>query len=206
MTRISLDRAMDIYRFWFGAPGGAAFREGREMWFRGGPALDAALRRDFLADHERAAAGRLDPWRADWRGCLASILLLDQFPRNMFRGRARSFATDPMALDLARHALAEGHAGGREPVELCFFYLPFEHSERLEDQERCVALFEALPEHELRATWIDYAVQHRDIIARFGRFPHRNRILGRASTAEEIAFLAETDQHFGTVPEHREED
>lgn len=195
------DRAAEIYRFWFGAPGGVAFREGREMWFQGGAGLDEALRRDFLADHERAAAGLLGRWRTDWRGCLALILLLDQFPRNMFRGRARAFATDAMALDLARHALAVGHTAGREPVELCFFYLPFEHSERLEDQERCVALFEALPEHDLRATWIDYAVEHRDIIARFGRFPHRNHILGRAGTAEETAFLEETGTRFGTDPD-----
>ena len=197
-------RAEEIYRFWFGEDGDPGFVEGRQMWFKGGPDLDETLRRDFLADHERAVSGALDAWRDDWRGCLALILLLDQFPRNMFRGTARSFACDSKALGLARHALDAGHPEGRHGVEKCFFYLPFEHSEAIEDQARCVALFEAQAPHKLREEWIKYAHEHRDIIARFGRFPYRNEILGRQSTADEIAFLDETGTHFGTDPNRRE--
>ena len=204
MTATSLERAAEIYRFWFGEPGDPGFVDGREMWFKGGPDFDETLRRNFLTDHQRAASGALDHWRDDWRGCLALILLLDQFPRNMFRATPRSFASDSKALGIARHALDAGHTSGRHSVEKCFFYLPFEHSEAIEDQQRCVALFEAQAPHKLREDWINYAIEHRDIIAQFGRFPYRNEILGRQSTADEIAFLAETGTNFGTAP-HRAE-
>lgn len=155
---------------------------GPQKWFAKDDAFDTAFRERFLAAHEDAAAARLSGWgdRAD--GALALLILLDQFPRNAFRGSARVYATDGMALALAERAIEAGLDEKVDPALRLFFYLPFEHSERLEDQERSVLLHE-------RIEMAEYARHHRDIIRRFGRFPHRNAILGRVSTAEELAFL-----------------
>lgn len=172
------DQPDDVLRFWREA--------GPERWFRKDEAFDAEFRRRFLAAHEAAASGALDPWLATAEGALALILLLDQFPRNAFRGTARMYATDPKARDAAQSAVAQGFDAHVDPDLRSFFYLPFMHSERLADHERCVELTRALGGEQHR-----FALHHRGIIERFGRFPHRNAILGRANTAEEEAFLAE---------------
>jgi uncharacterized protein (DUF924 family) len=170
--------AAEVVAFWRNA--------GEAAWFRKDEAFDAEFRARFLAAHEAAARGELDGWLESAQGALALILLLDQFPRNAFRGTARMFATDAKAVAAADTAIAAGHDGEVPADVRVFFYLPYEHAEDLALQERCVALCAPLPEDYLR-----FAVVHRDIIARFGRFPHRNELLGRESTAEELAFLAE---------------
>jgi uncharacterized protein (DUF924 family) len=168
----------DVVRFWTDA--------GPQRWFKRDDSFDAAFRDRFLAAHEAAAAGELHTWQETAEGALALVLLLDQFPRNAFRGSPRVYATDATAREIAHAAI---HAGFDQevPVELRqFFYLPFMHSEDLRDLERCVRLNEAVGGEPLR-----YARHHRDIVARFGRFPHRNALLGRDSTPEEERFLAE---------------
>ena len=164
----------------------AFWREaGPDRWFEKDDAFDAEIRRRFLPTHEAAAAGRLSAWEADAQGALALLILLDQFPRNMFRGEARTFATDPLALAIAAHAIMRGF-DAQVPAEMRgFFYLPFEHSEKLADQEHSIALYRASGD----ADGLKWAELHADIIRRFGRFPHRNAVLGRATTAEEQAFL-----------------
>jgi uncharacterized protein (DUF924 family) len=149
-------------------------------------AFDSAFRACFLDSHEQAAAGRLDQWAQTPDGALALVLLLDQFPRNVFRGDARMFATDARAVAAAEAAIAAGHDSAVDEQLRVFLYLPFEHAEDLALQDRCVALCAPLREDYLR-----FAIVHRDIIARFGRFPHRNAVLGRESTPEELAFLAD---------------
>ena len=181
-----------VLAFYLGEPGEDGRLPRREEWFKPDAAFDAAIRGGFLADHEAAAAGVLDGLMESADGCLALVLLLDQFPRNMFRGQARAFATDATALTIARHAVERRWDEARDPVERMFLYMPFEHSEDLAAQERSVALFARLGDEKLD----DYAVRHRDIVARFGRFPHRNATLGRRSTAEETAFLAEPGSSF----------
>lgn len=158
---------------------------GSERWFEKDAAFDAEIRRRFLATHEAAARGELTDWEATPAGALALILTLDQFPRNMFRGEARSLATDAQARAAARAALARSF-DRQAPADLrTFFYLPLMHAENLADQERCVALYRALGDEDS----LKHAMQHADIIRRFGRFPHRNAVLGRRTTPEEQAFL-----------------
>ena len=177
----------DILGFWFVAPGGGGFRE---EWFRKDPAFDDEIRRHFLVATIAAAAGEHDRWQSDRDGALALLILLDQFPRNLFRGEARAFAADPKARAVADAAIEKGFDRGRPACERLFFYLPFEHSETLADQDRSVALFKTLIGD---APWAEKAVEsalrHREIVQLFGRFPHRNPALGRESTREEIEFL-----------------
>ena len=163
----------------------AFWREaGPTRWFKKDTAFDTDFRRRFLAAHEAATRGELDSWAGHPDSTLALLILLDQFPRNAFRGSARMFATDAQALELARSALAAG-LDQRVPAELRnFFYLPLMHSEDLPDQQRAVEL--AVP---LGAEPHRFALMHRDIIERFGRFPHRNAVLGRSSSREEQSFL-----------------
>lgn len=168
----------DVLRFWRDA--------GPGRWFRRDDAFDAEFRRRFLAAHEAAAAGGLHAWMQTPHGALALVLLLDQFPRNAFRGTARVYATDAQARDAADAAIARGFDRQVEDGLRRFFYLPFMHSESLVDQERCVALNEGAGPDALR-----WARHHRDVVARFGRFPHRNAVLGRTSTPEEERFMAE---------------
>ena len=165
----------------------AFWREaGMGKWFRGGSAeFDAECRARFHDLHHTAARRELGHWMDDAEGALALVLLLDQIPRNIFRGSGHAFATDPLALHYATRALDAGFDAQIEPALRFFFYLPFEHSEALADQERSVALFEALGDAE----FLGYARRHLDPIARFGRFPHRNPMLGRNTTAEEQAYL-----------------
>lgn len=157
---------------------------GPPRWFSKDTAFDAEFRARCLALHERAAARELEPWLDTPEGALALVLLLDQLPRNAFRDSPRTFATDPLAREYADAAIARGHDAQVDPKLRFFFYLPFEHSEDMVDQERSVALHQAIGFEE-------YALHHRDIIRRFGRFPHRNRVLGRESTQAELAYLAE---------------
>jgi uncharacterized protein (DUF924 family) len=167
----------DIVAFWREA--------GPKRWFVKDTAFDDDIRQRFLAAHEAAAEGKLRDWEANAEGALALLILLDQFPRNMFRGQARAFATDPLARAIAAGALVRGF-DAQVPKEMRgFFYLPFEHSEDMADQERCVALYKASGDAE----GLKWAEAHADIIRRFGRFPHRNAVLGRPTTAEEQAFL-----------------
>ena len=188
----------DILTFWFGQPGEPGYTEPRGRWFEHDPAFDAECARRFLATHEKAAAGGLQAWRDEPRSALALLLLLDQFPRNLFRDSPRAYATDALAREVARHALARGLDVPLPPVWRWFFYLPFEHSEDIHDQRLSVSLFEALaPQHPATgAETLEYARRHHDIIARFGRFPHRNARLGRESTPEEVAFLQEPNSSF----------
>lgn len=182
-------RAKEILDYWFGPPESPEHGQWRDMWFKEGRTIDAEIRERFLLVHEEAVAGGLDPWREDARACLALVLLFDQFPRHMFRGLPRSYDTDPRALAAAKHALEAGYDHGRPVVELTFFYLPFEHAENLAEQRRSLALRQAMPEHDNKADSIRHAVEHLEVVERFGRFPHRNEILGRESTPEEVRFL-----------------
>ena len=157
---------------------------GPGRWFKKDAAFDHDFRARFMAEHEAAAGGALDDWTSTPEGALALMILLDQYPRNSFRGTARMFATDPLALTLAERAITRGFDTAVEPALRAFFYLPFMHSEQLADQDRALELYAPLAAEPRR-----YAVMHRDIIARFGHFPHRNALLGRTTTAEEQAFL-----------------
>jgi uncharacterized protein (DUF924 family) len=167
----------DVITFWRDA--------GREKWFTKSDAFDAEIRRRFLATHEAAAAGRLSEWESTADGALALMLLLDQFPRNLFRGDARTYATDPQALAIADRSIAKGFDTKVDPTLRNFFYLPFMHSEAMADQERCVALYRAAGDTEN----LKWAEHHADIVRKYGRFPHRNALLGRKSTPEEQAYL-----------------
>lgn len=192
-----MDRAQALLDFWFGPPGFPYHDQPRGIWFEIDAGFDAELRRLFLADQESAAAGRCDDWMQSRNGCLALILLLDQLPRNLYRGTTpAAFASDDKARAVAHHVLAQGFDKGLPNVRRWFLYLPFEHSESLADQETSVALFAALPKSATNDGTLDYAKRHHDIIRRFGRFPHRNRILGRVSTPEEEAFLREPGSSF----------
>jgi uncharacterized protein (DUF924 family) len=164
----------------------AFWREaGPQRWYDQDPAFDSLIASRFLTLHEAAARGDCAAFEDTAQGALALLILFDQFPRNMFRGTARAFATDALARAVADRAIARGFDAASEPMLRMFFYLPFMHSETLADQDRCVALAGALgDQNQLR-----YAIEHRDIIARFGRFPHRNRTLGRHTTAAEQKFL-----------------
>src|SRR5262245_15044381 len=157
---------------------------GPDKWFTKDVGFDDEIRRRFLATYEAAAAGAL-AWNDTADGAFALLIVLDQFPRNMFRGSARAFAADPLAREVATRAITRGFDQQVAVPERSFFYLPFEHSETLADQERCVALNRASGD----ADALKWAELHADIIRRFGRFPHRNAVLGRATTAEEQVFL-----------------
>ena len=173
--------------FWFGAPSERG--KPHKRWFEKSEAFDRQTGERFLGLYEAARAGRRAHWKAQAADCLALVIVLDQFPRNMFRGTARAFETDALALQAARHALDRRFDQGMLPVERLFFYLPFEHSEVLADQELACTLTRPLDALQPELGAYRFAVLHRDIIVRFGRFPHRNAILGRESTPEELAFL-----------------
>ena len=175
----------DVLTFWFEECS-------QEDWFKKSDAFDATLQERFGPTQAAAAEGRLDGWADASDGRLALILLLDQMSRNLFRGDARAFVNDPAALALARRAIAEGDHAAASRDRCLFLYLPFEHSENEADQDMSMALFTALGDDKLT----DYARRHKEIVDRFGRFPHRNETLGRQSTAEEIAFLQEPNSSF----------
>lgn len=193
-----------VLEFWFGNAGDntATVQAHQKLWWSKNEAVDADIRSRFGALVETAASGKLDDWANDPRGRLALILLFDQFPRNMYRDTPQAFAYDPLAGKLVLEGIAAGTDRELRAIERVFFYLPLEHSESAELQERCVALFTALaagvPEADAKTFkgYVDYAVRHRDVIHRFGRFPHRNHILGRVSTPEETAFLKQPGSSF----------
>lgn len=180
--------AAEVLRFWFGLD--------RKRWFEKDPALDEDIRRRFLPLYEEALHGRLESWKEDPRTCLALIIVFDQFPRNMFRGTARAFASDDRARACTRTILEKGWDKAMTPDECMFVYLPLEHSESLADQERCLALMKEIAVHPETADMPRWAEAHLNIIRRFGRFPHRNAALGRTSTPEEIEFLKEPGSGF----------
>jgi uncharacterized protein (DUF924 family) len=175
-----------VLAFWFSEPH-------RKLWFRSTDAFDAEIRERFEDTVQRALDGQLDHWRTTAMGVLALVILLDQFPLNMYRNQPRSFSGEAAARAIADHALSRGLDAQMNDQERTFLLLPFMHSEDLRDQERAVALFEAAGlENNLR-----WARHHYDIVRRFGRFPHRNAVLGRDSTEEEIAWLASPDAFHG---------
>ena len=164
----------------------AFWREaGKDKWYTKNEAFDAEVRQRFLSLWQQATAGELASWETTDDGALALVIVLDQFPRNMFRGDARTFSTDAKALEVADRAIARGTDKRIDPDLVEFLYMPFMHSERLADQERCIALFQ----NGGRPDNVRFAEIHADIISRFGRFPHRNEMLGRTTTPEERAFL-----------------
>jgi uncharacterized protein (DUF924 family) len=189
------ERAQVLLDFWFGPPGDPERENHRQIWFKSTPEHDDRLRELFLADYERAAAGALAAWEAAPESTLALVLLLDQIPRNIFRATPRAYATDPAACAAADRALARGFDAALPPAWRKFFYMPFHHSEDLADQRRAEALSESLPKERNpdpdRGGLRRYGRPYIDVIERFGRFPHRNAILGRVSTLDEIAFMEE---------------
>jgi uncharacterized protein (DUF924 family) len=186
------ERAKALLDAWFGPPDDPGRERQREIWFKSTAEFDDALRRDFLGDYEAAAAGTVCSWEHLPEGALALVLLLDQIPRNIFRGTPRAYATDVTARAAADRALQQGFDRLVPQVWRLFFYMPFHHSEDIADQRRSVALFDALPRNpDRRASLRRYGRPYVEVIERFGRFPHRNAILGRKSTPEEIAFIEE---------------
>ncbi len=191
--------ARELLDYWFGQPGptGLPPDDRYSLWFGASEDVDAQLRRAFGKLVAEASAGRLEDWAGTPEGRLALILLTDQLPRNLFRGRSGAFATDARALELALTGVANGDDATLAPIKRVFFYLPLEHAEDLAMQDRAVDLFERLERdaptggERMFALFTDYARKHRDVIARFGRFPHRNAVLDRESTSDEAAFLAE---------------
>ena len=187
------NRVEAILAFWFGPVPG----ENRKEWFQKNSEFDAQIQRLFIEDYELAATGQFRDWLITARSCLAIIVLMDQFPRNMFRGNSRSFETDPYALSAAQHAVENGFDQEVNPIERFFIYLPFEHSENLDHQHRSVQLFEVLVDEAPHLQHcLDYAIRHRDVIQRFGRYPHRNQILDRPSTEAEVEFLKQPGSRF----------
>lgn len=192
-----------LLRFWFGEAEAA-----RPEWFTKNKALDAEVDRRFGAEIEAALKGKLDHWQASAEGSLALVMLLDQFTRNVFRGTRRAFAGDARALAVARRMVAAGQDQALVPLRRVFVYLPFEHAEDSAAQDDSVRLFTALaapgkaglaanaPHAATLANYLDYAERHRDVIRRFGRFPHRNALLGRTSTAQETEFLEQPGSEF----------
>ena len=198
------DQAERVLSFWFGPPGSAAEVAGRQskLWFGKSPANDQAVIEHFSATLVAATSGQLDRWADTPRGRLALVIVLDQFPHHIHRDRPQAFATDPQALALSLAALATGEDRLLAPIERVFLYLPLEHAESLAMQERSVTLYEQLAgeaaadERALFDGFLDYARKHRDVVARFGHFPHRNAILGRPSTADELEFLKQPGSRF----------
>jgi uncharacterized protein (DUF924 family) len=191
------EQARAFLDFWFGPPGDPQRLHHRQIWFRSTPEFDAAVRANFAADHEMAVAGRLAAWEDMPASALALVMLLDQVPRNIFRSTPRAFASDAQALATTNRALDRGFDHQVPAAWRMFFYLPFEHSERLADQRRGLELLLALPPVEGRPKDGHMSRLHLEIVERFGRFPHRNAILGRPSTREELAFLEECEHRFG---------
>ena len=181
---MNIKTAADVLDFWFSP-------DMEPHWFSKSDAIDDQIRDAFADTHHAAHRRELDGWADTPDGALALVIVLDQFPRNIFRGTGRAFESDEIALEHARAAVDARFDQQLEPARRVFLYLPFEHSEDLADQDRSVSLYQALGDESA----LDYAHQHRDIIARFGRFPHRNRLLGREDTPEEAEFL-KTHQGF----------
>lgn len=185
-----------ILDFWFGDPNQPGYSQPQQFWFNNTPEFDQEIRIKFLEDYQQAANGELNDWINAPLSCLALILLLDQFPRNMFRNTPQAFANDREALSAAKHAISQGYDRDLLPVQRWFIYLPFEHSENLEEQNTSIKLFQQLSNDLVAKGAIDYALRHKQVIEKFGRFPHRNQILGRKSTPSEEEFLKQHPSGF----------
>lgn len=189
-----------VLEFWFPADPDRA----NKLWWGKDEALDTEVRERFGSTLAAAKDGALDHWAETARGRVALIIVLDQLSRNIFRGDPETYAADQQARALTVEGLERGHDRALSPMERMFFYMPLEHSESLADQERCVELMRALADEvaddpALRDSFaiiVDFAIRHRDIVARFGRFPHRNALLGRPSTPAELEFLTQPDSSF----------
>ncbi len=193
MDAHSLAQARAIHDFWFGSPNSEIYGEDRDDWFKVSDAFDDACRETMSAHYESAASVALDHWAGgEAIPGVALCLVLDQYPRNAFRGTATAFATDAKAMETSRRLIDSGSDSEMIKVQRAFVYMPFMHSEDLSDQEYGVTLFAALGDENN----LDFAIRHRDIIEQFGRFPHRNEVLGRVSTAEEIDFLTQPNSSF----------
>lgn len=190
------DWQQQVLDFWFGGSDEATLDRSRPAWFRKRAAFDAEIHKRFLPLWQRARAGELSGEVQDALGALALLIVLDQFPRNLFRGHADAFATDLQARELVKTVLQHGWDKLLPPVARGFVYLPLEHSEDLADQELSVQCFESLPESPEREGMLDYARRHHAVIARFGRFPHRNGVMGRENSEEEAAFLQQPGSSF----------
>lgn len=194
---VGIAQAERVLSFWFGE----GWRETgslkpRSEWFCKDPNFDQAIRERFLDLYNKAKAQQLEDWLHQPETCLAWVILLDQFPRNMFRGQPQAFATDPLALMGASHAIDQDFDAMLPPVLRQFFFFPFEHSENLANQRIAVQKFRQFEADPELASAYDYALRHQAIIERFGRYPHRNEILGRSSTPEELAFLQQPGSSF----------
>ena len=178
--------ARDILEFWFSD-------KVRPLWFKSTPEFDQTLKDSFEVTWEHAKDGKLDNWRSSSEGALALVIILDQFPLNMFRASAKSFSTEALSREVARQAIEQGLSQSLSNPELAFLYMPFMHSEDIEDQDYAIELFEqaGLVEN------VKFARHHRDIVQRFGRFPHRNQYLERENTQEEQAYLNSKEAFLG---------
>lgn len=198
-------RAQALIEFWFGPVDDSDRERHRDIWFKSTQEHDAGLRRLFLADYQQAACGALGAWEAVPESALALVLLLDQLPRNIFRGTPQAYATDAAARAAADRAMARGFDAILPPAWRKFFYMPLHHSESADDQRRSIELLQAVPNDPARTENIRYAGRYLDIIERFGRFPHRNAVLGRVSTPEELAFLDEPESRLDLLKVRRPE-
>lgn len=187
-----------ILDFWFGKKDEENYGKNRVIWFTKDPDpnFDREIQVRFMEDYEKAAAGILNQWKETAQSCLALILLLDQFPRNMFRGNPQAFATDPQALSLAQYAIAKGFDRELLKIQRWFIYLPFEHSENLKHQRQAVEWFQQLGDDPDSVYMFSSAIQHLEVIEHFGRFPHRNAIFRRVTTPEEAEFLKQPNSWF----------
>ena len=192
-----MSEADALLDFWFDPRGAPDYATRRKVWFRREKTFDDAVAARFRDLSRRAREGGLDHWRDEPRSCLALVILLDQVPRNLFRDSTRAFASDAQALGVARHAIDAGYESALSRLERLFLYLPYEHSEDGADQDLALRLFASLGEDEEARQILGHAEEHHAVIARFGRFPHRNAALGRASTPEEEAFLEGPGSSFG---------
>jgi uncharacterized protein (DUF924 family) len=181
------DIQRQVLEFWFDQTQPA-------QWFQVNPAFDQEIAARFSDSYDLAARGVYEDWKNSSDGCLALCILLDQFPRNMFRGTPKAFATDSKALVIAKYALAKGFDQVLVPIKRRFLYMPFEHSENLNDQRKCVELFERMKKDD--PLGYDYALRHLKVVEKYGRFPHRNKILSRTSTPEEEEYLAQSGAGF----------
>lgn len=190
------DRAREVLRFWFEGPDGRYAGQARRRWFVKDPDFDAQIVARFGELIESALAGACDDWgRSEERAC-ALVIVLDQFTRNAFRGTPRMYAGDAAALRTARHIVAEGWDRRYDPLHRWFAYMPFQHSESLADQRESMRLFAQLRDDPVAGAAWSWVERHHEIIERFGRFPHRNAMLGRVSTPQEIEFLREPGSAF----------
>jgi uncharacterized protein (DUF924 family) len=194
---MSDDAIRQVLEFWFAPRSDPAHFQSRPEWFRKDDIFDASIRSQFGLLIEDALAGRLDHWSSSNEGAVARIVVLDQFTRNVFRDTARAFAGDAQALAAARSLVASGEDRGLPGAHRMFVYLPFEHTEDMAMQDECLRLMQSLAADEPRfADLVPYAERHREIVKRFGRFPHRNALLGRASTSDELVFLEQPGSSF----------